>query len=73
MKFEYVDDEIEEQLNCQLIATDAYEELKVKSKKFDDTFFLKHQHYHTFSASFPSPGFSKGPGEGAAVSRFLPK
>ena len=29
--------------------------------------------YHTFSVSFPSPGFSKGPGEGAAAFRFLPK
>ena len=29
--------------------------------------------YHTFSVIFPSSGFSKGPGEGAAAFRFLPK
>ncbi len=29
--------------------------------------------YHTFSLSFPSPGFSKGPAEGLASLRFLPK
>ena len=29
--------------------------------------------YHTFSVSFPSPGFSKGPAEGFASLRFLPK
>ena len=29
--------------------------------------------YHTFSVSFPSPGFAKGPMEGFASLRFLPK